>query len=327
MSLRIILENFLHPPVLFFFLGMLAVVVKSDLEIPPQIGKFLSLYLLFDIGFKGGVELSAGGFSPIVIYVILVCALASFIMPFVIYPFVKRKLNGYNAGALAATYGSISAVTFATAITFLEANHIKYGGYLVAGMAIMESPAIISGLILIRRAEAKALAGNPHQRVQWNEIIRESVFNGSVLLLVGSLLIGLLTGRVDKMELEPFTGGIFKGMLCLYMLDMGLIAARRLNELRRPGVYLSVFALVYPLIGATTGILASAVIGLSIGDALLLTILFASASYIVVPAAMRLAVPQVNLSVLLPTSLGLTFTFNIALGIPLYYMIINAIWA
>lgn len=333
MDFSIIADNFMHPPVLFFFLGMIAIAVKSDLEIPPQLAKFLSIYLLFDIGIKGGEELFHSGFSSTVLLVMAVCLAASFLIPFVMFPILRKKLDVYNAGAIAGTYGSISAVTFATASTFLASKNIAFGGYMVAGMALMESPAIVAGLILIRSKSQKEQANNEAEgsgngvgKTNWKEILKESLFNGSVLLLVGSLIIGLVTGNTGEEELKPFVNDIFKGMLSLYMLDMGLMAGRRLNELRKSGTFLTAFALIFPVVVGMIGIAVSKLIGLDQGDALLLTILFASASYIAVPAAMRMAVPQANMSLLLPMSLGVTFTFNISLGIPLYYTIINYLW-
>ena len=326
MDSNIILENFMHPPVLFFFLGMIAVAVKSDLEIPPQISKFLGLYLLFDIGFKGGVELFHGGFNADVISVMSVCLIASFTIPFMMFPILRKKLDLHNAGAIAGTYGSISAVTFATASSFLDSQGLPFNGYMVAGMALMESPAIVAGLILIRKNERKQESTDgSNAKSGWKETLRESVTNGSVLLLVGALVIGIFTGNTGEAELKPFVGDIFKGMLSLYMLDMGLIAAKRIKELKKSGLFLTGFALIFPIVVSFLGIGTSALIGLQAGDALLLTVLFASASYIAVPAAMRLAVPEANMSLLLPMSLGITFTFNIALGIPMYYAIINAL--
>jgi len=323
MSFSTILENFAHPATLFFFLGMVAVLVKSDLEIPPQIAKFLSIYLLFDIGIKGGEELFHSGFNMQVLTVMTVCILASFLIPFLMYYVLKRKLNVYDAGAVAATYGSISAVTFATATAFLEGQGVSFGGYMVAGMALMESPAIIAGLILIRMNNKEEKAKGSHG---FSNVLRESFFNGSVLLLVGSLLIGYLSGEVGEKELKPFVNEIFFGMLSLYMLDMGLLAARRIKDLRRSGGFVVSFATLFPPVIGLFGIGLSYTLGYSAGDALLQTILLASASYIAVPAAMRMAVPQANMSILLPMSLGVTFTFNIALGIPLYYFIIQSIW-
>ncbi len=327
MNVYTILENFAHPATLFFFLGMVAILVKSDLEIPPQIAKFLSIYLLFDIGIKGGEELFHSGFNSQVIVVMLVCILGSFLVPFGMYFILKRRLNVYDAGAVAATYGSISAVTFATATAFLESQGQTFGGYMVAGMALMESPAIIAGLILIRMNHTSD-SGEEHATNRgFISILREAFFNGSVLLLVGSLIIGYAAGETGEKELKPFVNEIFFGMLSLYMLDMGLLAARRIKELKKAGGFVVSFATLFPPMIAILGIGISYLLGYSAGDALLQTVLLASASYIAVPAAMRMAVPQANMSILLPMSLGVTFTFNIAVGIPLYYFIIQSIWA
>lgn len=325
MNLYSILENFAHPATLFFFLGMIAVLVKSDLEIPPQIAKFLSIYLLFDIGIKGGEELFHSGFNVQVLTVMVVCILSSFSIPFVMYYVLKRKLNVYDAGAVAATYGSISAVTFASASAFLDSQGEAFGGYMVAGMALMESPAIIAGLILIRMNK-KEKSETSEAKKGLGHILRESFFNGSVLLLIGSLVIGYVSGEAGEEELKPFVNEIFFGMLSLYMLDMGLLAARRIKDLRKAGGFMVSFATLFPPLIGMFGILISYLLHYSVGDALLQTILFASASYIAVPAAMRIAVPQANMGILLPMSLGVTFTFNISVGIPLYYFIIQSIW-
>lgn len=326
MSFHTLLENFAHPATLFFFLGMIAVLVKSDLEIPPQIAKFLSIYLLFDIGIKGGEELYHSGFNTQIMLVITVCMLSSFLIPFAIYRILKSKLNTYDAGAVAATYGSISAVTFATATAFLDAQQEAFGGYMVAGMALMESPAIIAGLILTRMSNSNK-GSKPTRKTGLKHILTEAFFNGSVLLLIGSLVIGYIAGETGEKELKPFVNEIFFGMLSLYMLDMGLLAARRLKDLRKAGGFLVSFAVLFPPIVGLLTILLSYALGYSRGDALLQTVLLASASYIAVPAAMRMAVPQANMSILLPMSLGITFTFNVSVGIPLYYFIIQYIWA
>lgn len=325
MNINTVLENFAHPATLFFFLGMIAVLVKSDLEIPPQIAKFLSIYLLFDIGIKGGEELFHSGFNEQVITVMLVCILSSFFIPVLMFFILIKKLEVYDAGAVAATYGSISAVTFATASAFLDSQGVTFGGYMVAGMALMESPAIIAGLILIRMYK-KPSKSTLDSGGGLGQIFRESIFNGSVLLLVGSLVIGYLSGEAGEKELKPFVNEIFFGMLSLYMLDMGLLAARRIKELRKAGGFVVSFATLFPPVAGLFGIGLSYLLGYSEGDALLQTVLIASASYIAVPAAMRIAVPQANMSILLPMSLGITFTFNIAVGIPLYYTIIQLIW-
>lgn len=334
MGLETLLNNLAHPPVLFFFLGLIAVAVKSDLEIPPQIGKFLSLYLLFDIGIKGGEELFHSGFSPVVVKVMFACLILSFVTPFIVYKVLRLKLDTHNAGAIAATYGSISAVTFATAMSFLESTQVQFGGYMVAGMALMESPAIVAGLILIGLGLKKKIGKGQIEGTELDAptkdmkgILHEAFFNGSVFLLVGSLIIGILSGTAGEEELAPFVTGIFKGMLSFYMLDMGLLAAKRLGELRKSGPFLIIFALLYPVIFSFVGIGVSYLLGLGIGDSLLLTVLVASASYIAVPAAMRISVPKANMSLLLPMSLGVTFTFNVTIGIPMYYSIIKNLWS
>lgn len=326
MDFHSLLENFSHAPVLFFFLGMIAIIVKSDLEIPTQIAKFLGLYLLFDIGLKGGEHLLESGFSNQVILVVVVCVIGSFTIPFLMYRILKLKFSDVNAGAIAATYGSISAVTFATATSYLESQGTSFGGYMVAGMALMESPAIIAGLIIIRMNERKK-AGNATKKGGWGKVLKEAFFNGSVFLLLGSMVIGYLIGKGGKEELSPFVDSIFIGMLSLYMLDMGLIAAKRLKDLKGNVLFAVLFGVLFPLVISTLSILLCYALDYSIGDALLQTVLLASASYIAVPAAMRLAVPDANMSILLPMSLGITFTFNVVVGIPLYYNEIALIWA
>lgn len=315
---------------------MIAVLLKSDLEIPPAIGKFLSLYLLFHIGIKGGEELFHSGWNLTVAKVMITCIIFSFFIPFICNKILRQKLDPENSGAIAATYGSISAVTFITASSFLEAQQIPFGGFMVAGMALMESPAIIAGLIIIRSAsenieckenDEECKTVKKKSNIVMGKVIHEAFTNGSVLLLIGSMVIGYVSGNAGEMELKPFVGDIFKGMLSLYMLDMGIIAGNKLSALKEFGVFLSSFSLLYPPVAAILGILVSRLIGLETGNALLLTVLIASASYIAVPAAMRLAVPKANMSLLLPMSLGITFSLNVILGIPLYYFIIEKLWS
>jgi uncharacterized protein len=327
MDLGMLAGNFLHPPVLFFFLGLLAVAVKSDLEIPHSTARFFSLYLLFHIGFEGGVNLRSHGIDEKVIGIILVCILGSFIMPFLSYHVLKKKLDVYNAGAVAATYGSISAVTFAIATSFLNSQGISFGGYMVAGMALMESPAIVAGLICISlnvsRNQSALGEGITQTKPDYKRILHESFTNGSVLLLLGSLAIGLITGEGGETELKPFVTDIYKGFLTLFMLDMGLIAGKRIGDLKKSGRFLVGFGLIYPFVGAIVGMSMATVLQLELGDAFLLTTLFASASYIAVPAAMRMAVPEASMSIMLPMALGVTFTFNISLGIPIYFSVLK----
>ena len=325
MSLDVLLNNFLSPPVLFFFLGLLAVVVKSDLEIPDSISKFLSLFLLFEIGMKGGHELYHSGYSPVAFKVLTVCLLLSFLVPILIYKILRHKLDVYNSGAIAAAYGSISAVTFVAAVNFLESLSVSYGGYMMAGMALMESPAIISGLILVTLG-AKGNVGKLFNGPELKSVLHESCFNGSVFLLIGSLVIGLLTASQDFYGYIPFSSNVFAILLAFYMLDMGLLAGRRVSDLKKLGGFLVLVALAYPIVFALLGILLSSLLGLEKGDALLLTVLLASASHIAVPAAMRLSVPKANMSLLLFMSLCVTLTFNISVGIPLFYMLIDMFW-
>ena len=328
MNLDAVLNNLLSAPVLFFILGLIAVAIKSDLEIPPAIAKYFSLYLLFDIGIKGGEELFHSGFTQQILLIMAACIVMAIIVPLVCFFVLRLKLDVYNAGAIAATYGSVSAVTFATAQAFLTSQNEPAGGYMVAGMAIMESPAIVVGLILIRKyvkqePTTDLAAAKSHGM---KAVLQEAFFNGSIVLLVGSLIIGYLAGENGEKELHGFVKDIFKGMLCLYLLDMGLVAGSRMSALAKSGFFLIAFALIVPIINAALGIIIAYSLGLSPGDALLFTILCASASYIAVPAAMRMAVPQANMSLLLPMALAVTFPFNIAIGIPTYYSIIQYFW-
>lgn len=322
MEFALVAKNFLSPPVLFFFLGLIAVALKSDLDIPRGVGKFLTLYLLFDIGIKGGYELSHSGFSLMVIVVLGACLALAVAIPLIAFQILRRTLDVEHAGAVAASYGSVSAVTFATALAFLHNQEVGSSGFMVAAMAFMESPAIIVGLVLVR-LNTRATDG---AEVKLGPVIRESLVNGSVLLLLGSLLIGFLSGSDGHEQLKPFIDDIFKGMLCLYLLDMGLMAGARMGKIREAGWTLIVFALVFPIICGISGMGIAYLIGLNQGDALLLTLLAGSASYIAVPAAMQGALPNVSMSLLIPPALGITFPFNIVVGIPLYYHLITLFW-
>jgi len=319
MQIDILIDNFLNPIILFFFLGILAVSIKSDLSLPPALSRFLSLYLLLSIGLKGGVELRHGGMDAQAWTILLSAVLFSALVPWYTYFILRRKLNVFDSGAIAATYGSISAVTFVTAVGFLQEVQITFGGYMVAGMALMEAPAIVSGLMLIRW-KSKQENGNG-QSLKY--VIREALTNGSVVLITGSLLIGLMANERALSGIEPFTNGIFKGMLAFFLLDMGLLAGKRLGSLKRAGFFVLAFSIVIPILNAALAIGLSIMLDLHLGDALLLTILTASASYIAVPAAMRVAVPEANAGLYVPMSLGITFPFNILLGIPVYYHVLS----
>ncbi len=324
MQLDLFLSNLLNPPVLFFFLGMAAVLCRSDLEIPNAITKALSLYLLFAIGFKGGHALNQSGLSVEVIVTLLTAIVLSAIVPFYAYWLLRRRLGVADAAAIAATYGSISAVTFITASAYLDKVGVDYSGYLVAAMALMESPAIIIGVMLYRRYRDST--GDEVNVSDWGELFRDAFFNGSVFLILGSMVIGALTGDKGMTALKPFTVELFTGVLCLFLLDMGLVAARRLSDLLRGGWFLGGFSILLPLFNALLAVVLAALIGLSEGDALMLMVLAASASYIAVPAAMRLAIPDANPSLYVPMSLAITFPFNITFGIPLYHMLVKTLW-
>ncbi|KAM3098710.1 sodium-dependent bicarbonate transport family permease [Phormidesmis sp. 146-12] len=323
MDLSLVMSNLLNPPVLFFFLGMLAVLVKSDLEIPPPIPKLFSLYLLIAIGFKGGVELVKSGIGQDVILAIMSAILMACIVPIYTFFILRIKLDPYNAAAIAATYGSISAVTFITAGSFLDQLGIASDGYMVAALALMESPAIIVGLVLVKVFAATETG----QAFDWGEVLRESFLNGSVFLLVGSVAIGILTGEHGAQVLKPFVEDMFYGALTFFLLDMGLVAAKRIQDLQKAGVFLIAFAILTPVVNAGLGLAIAKVIQMSPGDALLFAVLCASASYIAVPAAMRLTVPEANPSLYISTALAVTFPFNIIFGIPLYQYGINLFWS
>lgn len=321
----LILGNLLTPPILFFLLGAAATLLRSDLDIPQPVTRGLSLYLLFSIGMHGGVELARSGFELRLLLPLVGGVAASALVPVGCFFALRKRLGADDAAAIAATYGSISAVTFITATSFLAHLGIGYGGHMVAAMALMESPAIFVGVLLARKYQTAPDDGDWDDR-SLGPVVREAAFNGPVFLLFGSLLIGLVTGDRGWEAVAPFTYGPFQGILCLFLLDMGLIAARRLDALRSSGWFLAGFALLVPLTCASLAIGAAALMNLSVGDALLFTVLCASASYIAVPAAVRVSLPRANPSLFLPMSLALTFPFNIALGIPLYYAVIQALW-
>ncbi|MFP4332701.1 MAG: sodium-dependent bicarbonate transport family permease [Campylobacterales bacterium] len=325
MSIDLIIQNFLNPPVLFFFLGMLAVFLKSELTIPQPLPKLFSLFLIIAIGLHGGYELSKSGLNATVLTGLGLAVFMASIVPIYSYFILRAKLDTYNAVALAATYGSISAVTFITGVTYLQTLGVDYGGYMVAAMTLMESPAIIIGLVFAAMFANKG-EGKEKKKTDWAEIGREAFLNPSVYLLMGALVIGILTGERGWSSMEPMYGDLFKGMLALFLLDMGLAAAKRIGELKKLGSFLIIFAIVMPIVNACLSIALAYLFGLSKGDAFLLSLLSASASYIAVPAAMRLSVPEANPGIYLPLSLAVTFPFNISLGIPLYYFIINGIW-
>lgn len=314
-------QNLLSPAILFFFLGVLAGVVKSDLSVPESISRYFALYLMMAIGFKGGVALAnapqIGGDVIILAGAGMVFSLG---MPILGYMLLRgtTKLARDQAAAIATHYGSISIVTFAIAVTFLQSQGIDYGGYIVAIAALKEAPAILVGLFLAQRAYRDA--GQSTAPLFAPHLLREMVTNGAVLLLLGSLLIGFLTGQRGHDAVAPFLITPFQGVLCMFLLDMGLLVARQASSgLRQYSLSLCAFAVYFPLVGGVLGILVARALGIDVGTSFLFGVLCASASYIAVPAALKLALPQVSPSVYLPAALAITFPFNVLIGIPLYF--------
>lgn len=319
MDYSILISNLTNPTLLFFVLGVVAALIKSDLEIPAQSAKFISLYLLFSIGFKGGMELSHSGITREVVTTLLLSVFMALAVPVYTYFILRKKLDVYNAGAIAATYGSVSAVTFVTACSFLSDKQVEFGGHMVASMALMESPAIIVGLLLIRFF-SKEKNSSGHSPAF---ILREAFSNGSVLMILGSLIIGIVADEKQAEGIKPFTSDIFKGFLAIFLLDMGITATRRIKAFSKAGAFLTLFGILIPVFNAVIAILLGKYFGASTGDIFLLAILASSASYIAVPAALRLTVPQSDPGYYIPMALAITFPFNIVVGIPLYYSLIN----
>ncbi len=324
MDLSLIAQNILNPPILFFFLGMLAVFLKSDLTIPQPLPKFFSLFLLIAIGLHGGYELSKSGLDLYILKALCLAIFMAILVPIYSFFILRIKLDTYNSVALAATYGSISAVTFITGITYLQTIGVEYGGFMVAAMTLMESPAIVIGLVFAALFTKK---DNNSSKTNWGEIFKEAFLNPSVFLLMGALIIGILTGEKGWTSMEPLFGALFKGILAFFLLDMGLVAAKRIYELKKLGFFLIAFAIIMPIFNAIVGMSLGYYFEISKGDAFLLALLSGSASYIAVPAAMRLSVPEANPGIYLPLSLAITFPFNISIGIPLYYYLINLLWS
>lgn len=302
------------PPVLFFFLGMFATFVRSSLSIPKAVTKLLSLYLLWAIGFQGGVKLVHGGLTQDALSAIGVSVALACVMPVAVYFLLRRWVSAADAAAVAASYGSISAVTFVTACTVLTSQGIAYGGHMVACMALMESPAIVVAVLLLNRHNRDERS----DQTAWGKLFHEALLNGPVLLLLGSMAIGMLTGERGYQAFKPLCTDLFSGVLVFFLLDLGLLAARRLGDLRKAGARLIAFGLLTPPAAAAVALLLAWALGLSAGDGTLLMVLAGSASYIAVPAAVRLVIPQANPGIYIPLALAVTFPFNIGVGIPLY---------
>lgn len=312
------LDALLSPMILFFVLGAAAALLRSDLAIPEAVAKGLALYLMAAIGLKGGVQVSAAGFTPSMALALLAGIALSCALPLPAFWLLRRfgRLAPIDAGAVAAHYGSVSVVTFVTATEILAAQGLPPAGYMVAVMALMETPAIIVGLVLARRGNTGA--DGTSRRHPRGELWREAFLNGSVVLLIGSFAIGLIVGKGGYTAIAPVFDTAFRGLLCLFLMDMGLVAARRLRETRALTRRLVAVAILLPVVNGAVGAALGAVIGLDPAGAAILAVLAASASYIAVPAAMRLALPQADPGISLAMSLAVTFPFNIAVGIPLY---------
>jgi hypothetical protein len=313
-------DNLISPIILSFVLGLVAAFARSDLSIPEAVAKGLSIYLLFAIGFKGGAGVAAHGVDATLVGSLIAGIVLSFALPFIAFGYLRvlTKLPLLDAAAVAAHYGSISIVTFVAATSVLQGSGIAYEGYMVAVAAVMEAPAILSALWLVLRSGNRADMDDG----LWREIL----LNGSIVLLVGSFLIGWITGEKGLAEIAPFIVDPFKGALCIFLLDMGLVAGRGLRDSRGvlgPGAV--VFGILMPVTGSAFGLGAGLLLGLSTGGTALFMVLAASASYIAVPAAMRVALPEANPSIYLTLSLGVTFPFNLTLGIPLYIAVAGAI--
>ena len=314
------MQSFLDPAILFFVFGIFAGTLKSNLEIPPQISRFLSLYLLMALGLKGGFALAKTGLTTeIAISLASALALATLI-PLLGYAVLRRVLNGFDAAAVAATYGSVSAVTFITAVQYLDTHGVAHGGHMAAAMALMESPAIVLAVVLANRVRRReeATRGGPAVNAPIGKILHESLTDGAQLLLLGAMLVGILTGESGRVAMQPFAGDLFKGMLAFFLLDMGLLAARHMVELKGKSAWLLAYAIGGPLVHAGLALALAMATGMSPGNGALLTVLAASASYIAVPAVLRQAIPEAKPSLYFGMSLGLTFPFNILIGIPLY---------
>jgi len=354
------MQSLLDPAILFFALGAFAGLVRSNLEMPAAISKFLSIYLLMALGLKGGFALAASGLTPSVLSSLGLAVLLAVVVPLVGYVLLRRVLSGFNAAAVAATYGSVSAVTFVTATQYLESQSVPYGGYMAAAMALMESPAIILAVMLANAqrqrlaaagaaphtlqtlhtptvlamsapgtggvATATPRAGHGGPGLSMGKILHESFTDGTQLLLLGAMLIGLVTGDAGKAAMQPFSGDLFKGMLCLFLLDMGLATARNLPAVRHQSPWLLAYAVLGPLVHASLALGLAWVAKVPAGDAVLLMVLAASASYIAVPAVVRFAIPEADPSLYVSLSLGLTFPLNIVLGIPLYTQVVLGLW-
>lgn len=330
------LSSLLLPAVLFFALGVIARLIKSDLKFPPDLAKVLSIYLLMAIGLHGGYELAKADMA-IAFQSIIWALILGFTLPVIGYLALvaTRKVNPLDAAAISAHYGSVSAGTFLTAIAYLDNLSVEYETYPLIMLAVMESPAIVVGLILAAKARHTLAAregvakSTPKEasteKSNFKDMLRDAFTNGSVVVLIGSMIIGAIAEPSGMDKLKPFIDEIFMGVLCLFLFDMGMVAARRIGDFKQVGIVLAAFGVVMPLVGGVVGVYVGAsMLDFSVGGSMLVGVLGASASYIAVPPAMRLAVPEANPSFYLTLSLGITFPFNVIVGIPLYHSLAKA---
>ena len=318
MNYNLLIDNLTNPALLFFVLGIIAVYLKSDLEIPANSSQFISLYLLFAIGFKGGQELSQEVFTMEIGWSMLFGVFISLMIPIYTFFILKRRLNVFDAGAIASAYGSVSAVTFVTAVSYLESQQLSLHGHMVAIMALMESPAIIIGLILI-----SIFNKDESNTIKKRSVLKHSFTNGSVLLILGSLIIGYVANAKQAEGIRPFTNDLFKGFLAIFLLDMGITSGRKLKAFFSFGWFPIIFAILIPLINGCIIAMLSSFVTEDITNRFMFAVLAASASYIAVPAAMKISVPQSNPGLFLPMALAVTFPVNITIGMPVYFLIVQ----
>jgi hypothetical protein len=317
MNPALLFENMTNPAFLFFLLGIIAVYVKSDLQIPSTTSKFIAIYLLFSIGFNSGQELSHQAITIEILASLLFGILIAALIPLYVFFIAKIKLPVHDSIAIASAYGSVSAVTFVTAVSYLEAKQLALHGHMVAVMALMDSPAIIVGLILL------SLWGGGGKTISWKAIMQHSFANASVLLILGSLLIGYIANAKQAAGITPFTSDLFKGFLSIFLLDMGLICGKEIKRFFAFGTFPLALAIALPLLnGCIVGIL-STFITQDISNQFIFAILGASASYIAVPAAMKVAIPEARAGIYVPMALAITFPINITIGFPLYMQVIG----
>ncbi len=324
------MQTLLDPAILFFVFGVLAGLVKSNLEIPPAISRFLSLYLLMALGLKGGFALAHSGLTSQVATGLL-CAIAlALAIPTMGYVVLRRFLAPFDAAAVAATYGSVSAVTFITAVQYMESKGLAFGGHMSAAMALMESPAIILAVIWAnvlrnRQAHVASTGATPGPATPLGAVLHDALTDGAQLLLLGAMVVGIISGDAGKAAMQPFSGDLFKGMLSFFLLDMGLLAARNMPQLKGQSPWMFLYGIVGPVVHAALALGLALLTGMTAGDTALLMVLAASASYIAVPAVLRFAMPEASASLYFGMSLGITLPLNILVGIPAYVAIAHRI--